>query len=227
MCLALYADSLMQRAKFQDALNAFRQYMEKELKPDAEWLLKDFMLSYLVEDLGIIEQQPSSHGPNKLTDPTGISDEEAHSRLLQAIRLDALCSFAWFNLGASFGRSGVAAEAFRAYLFAGICLPYDVEAWCRALLYGLSSLRKDSLIACVVICIARLAYRCNGQRFLAELGKLVDQQAPSFPRTGLMNLVADAVKDIDRLNRLTEVRMTGEGPNYKVILRAEESREEY
>ena len=53
-------------------------------------------------------------------------------------------------------------------------------------------------------------------------GSLVDQQEPGFPRIELMNLVADAVKGIDRLNCLTEVRMTGEGPNYKVILHASE-----
>lgn len=221
MCLALYADSLMRSGKFQDALNAFRQYMEKEVKPDAEWLLKDFVLSHLVEDLGIAEQQPCSHWPNKLTDPSGISEEEAHNRLLLAIRSDALSSFAWFNLGASFGQLGAKVDAFKAYLFAAICLPHDVEAWGRALLYGISSLRAEPLNASLAVCIARMAYRRNGQTFLAELGKLVDRQEPGFPRTELMNLVGDAVKDIDRLNRLTEVRMVGEGPNYEVILRAE------
>jgi hypothetical protein len=38
-----------------------------------------------------------------------------------------------------------------------------------------------------------------------------------------MNIVADGVKDIDRSNRLTEVRMVGEGANYEVILRARDS----
>jgi hypothetical protein len=32
-----------------------------------------------------------------------------------------------------------------------------------------------------------------------------------------MELVTDAVKDIDRMNRLTEVRMVGQGANYEVI----------
>jgi hypothetical protein len=222
ICLALYADSLMQDAKFKDALNAFRQYMEKELKPDAEWLLKDFMLSYVVENLTITEQQHSSHGPNKLTDPSGLSDEQERSSLLEAIRLDALCSFAWFNLGASFARSGADPEAFRAYLFAGISRPQDVEAWCRALLHCLSSIRKDPMNASLLICIARMAYRCNGQQFLAKLEQMVAQQPPGFPHIELMNLVADSVKDIDRLNRFTEIRILGEGPNYKVIWRAEE-----
>jgi len=195
--------------------------MEQETKPDAEWLLKEFMLSYVVEHLGITEQQVCSHGPNRLTDPSGLSDEEIRSNLWRAIKSDALCSFAWFNLGADFGQSHASTDAFRAYLFAGITFPQDIEAWCRALLYGLASASKDPLIPPLFICAAQMAYRRNGHNFLTEMAKLVEQQSPTCPKTELMNLVADAVKDIDRANRLEEVRLTGEGANYRVIFRRE------
>jgi hypothetical protein len=36
-----------------------------------------------------------------------------------------------------------------------------------------------------------------------------------------MNLMADAVKDIERVNRLTEVRVVGRGADYKVVVHDE------
>jgi len=65
-----------------------------------------------------------------------------------------------------------------------------------------------------------MAYRRNGQRFLGEVQKHFDEQDPRFPATKLMELVADVVKDIDRMNPLTEVRMVGDGADYKVIARS-------
>jgi hypothetical protein len=65
-----------------------------------------------------------------------------------------------------------------------------------------------------------VAYRRNGQRFLEEVRRHLNLQHPAFPANELMALVADAVKDIDRRNRLTEVRMLGQGAEYEVILRA-------
>jgi hypothetical protein len=127
-------------------------------------------------------------------------------------------------LGGTFSRAGLFQDAFEAYLFAGVCRPLDVEAWTRALMHGLRVLNGNSLNAPLTICIARMAYRHNGQRFLDEVRKHFSQQDAGFPAAKLMALVADTVKDIGRMNRLTEVRMVGQGANYQVIQRAEKSR---
>ena len=56
---------------------------------------------------------------------------------------------------------------------------------------------------------------------LDELRKVVDLQGPEFPVAELMNLMANAVKDIERVNRLTEVRVVGRGADYKVVVHDE------
>jgi len=224
-CIALRADSKMLSGRFREALKLFEEYMKLESKADDEWHLKNFMLSHLVDDLGIEEQKREAARANKLADITALGEQEKLAKLREAIRVDALSSFAWFNLGATLGRAGLLQDSFEAYLFAGVCLPHDVEAWALALMHGLIVFRGNSLNASLTICVARMAYRRNGQRFLEQVQKHVDEQDPRFPAAKLMELVADAVKGIDRMNRLTEVRMVGDGADYKVIARAKEVRQ--
>jgi len=217
ICIALHADSKMSSGRFREALKLFEEYMQLEPKSDEEWHLKNFMLSHVVDDLGILEQKRDPDRANKLADILTVGEQEGLARLREAIRIDALSSLAWFNLGATLGRAGLLQDAFEAYLFAGVCFPRNIEAWTRALMHGLSVLRKNSLNAPLTICIARMAYRRNGQEFLEEVRKHFDEQDCGFPAAELMELVTDAVKDIDRMNRLTEVRMVGQGANYEVI----------
>jgi tetratricopeptide (TPR) repeat protein len=220
-CIALRGDSKMSSGRFREALKLFEEYMKLQSKADDEWHLKNFMLSRLVDDLGIEEQKRDAARANKLADISALGEQEGLAKLREAIRVDALSSFAWFNLGATLGRAGLLQDSFEAYLFAGVCSPHDIEAWARALMHGLSALRENSLNAPLTICIARMAYRRNGQRFLEQVQKHLDEQDPRFPAAKLTELIADAVKDIDRMNPLTEVRMVGDGADYKVIARAE------
>jgi tetratricopeptide (TPR) repeat protein len=223
-CIVLRADSTMSSGKFTDALKLFKEYMKLEPNADAEWHLRNFMLSHLVDDLGIVEQERDTERANKLADISTVSEQEGLARLREAIRADALSSFAWFNLGASLARAGLSQDAFQAYLFAGVCFPYDVEAWTRALMHGLGVFDRNSLNASLTVCIARMAYRRNGQRFLDELQKSLDKQEPGFPVVTVMEIVAAAVKDTDRTNPITEVRMVGEGADYTVIASAKQIR---
>lgn len=222
ICIALGADSKMSSGRFHEALKLFEEYMkEPKSDYDDEWHLKNFMLSHVVDDLGIAEQKRDPDSAKKLTDISAAGEpEEELARLREAIRADALSSFAWFNLGAALGRAGLLQDSFKAYLFAGVCFPYDVEAWTRALMHGFKVLGRNPLNAPLTICIARMAYRRNGQKFLEEVQRHFDKQDSGFPSTKLMELVAVAVKDIDRANRQFEVRMVGDGADYKVVARA-------
>jgi hypothetical protein len=198
------------------------EYMkEPKSDYDDEWHLKNFMLSHVVDDLRIAQQKRDPDSANNLAGMSAVGEtEEGFARLREAIRVDALSSFAWFNLGAALGRAGLLQDSFEAYLFAGVCFPYDVEAWTRALMHGFKVIGTNPLNANLTICIARMAYRRNGQKFLEEVQKHFDKQDPAFPSANLMELVAVAVKDIDRANRLFEVRMVGQGADYKVVARA-------
>jgi tetratricopeptide (TPR) repeat protein len=212
----------MSSGRFREALKLFEAYMKLEPKSDDddEWHLKNFMLSHVVDDLGIAEQKRDPDSANKLADVSAVGEpEDGLARLREAIRVDSLSSFAWFNLGAALGRAGLLQDSFEAYLFAGVCFPYDVEAWTRALMHGFKVLRKNPLNVPLTICIARMAYRRNGQKFLEEVRTHFDKQDSGFPSAKLMELVADAVKDIDRVNRPFEVRMVGGGANYEVMPR--------
>jgi len=226
ICIALRADSKMSSGRFREALKLFEEYMkEPKSDHDDEWHLKNFMLSHVVDDLGIAEQRRDPDSAKRLADISAVGEpEEGLARLREAIHGDALSSFAWFNLGAALGRAGLLQDSFEAYLFAGVCFPYDVEAWTRALMHGFKVLDRNPLNAPLTICIARMAYRRNGQKFLEEVQRHFDKQDSGFPSAKLMELVAVAVKDIDRANRLFEVRMVGEGANYEVMPRAEKVR---
>ena len=221
ICLALGADSLMSLGKYADALQLFDQYVNLASEPDAEWYLKDFMLSHLVTVLGIREQKRDSKAADKLADVSSVDQEEKLPRLMEAIHLDALSSFAWFNVGAGRAQAGEFQSAFEGYLFAAICWPGDTEAFVKAMAHGLSLPGKNPVISIVTASAIRMAYRRNGQMFLDELRKFIEQQDPRFPSEVLMKMVAEIVKGINRTNRMTTLRMVGQGADYEVVSESE------
>jgi hypothetical protein len=212
-CTALLADSLMFSGKYREAREAFREYIRLKPEAVAEWHLKAFMLARMQDTLGIEDQRRNPRLANMLADVTGLREEEVPGRLEAALQADALCSYAWYNLGADLIMRGKSQEGFISYLFAAVCRPGDIEAWCLALLNSLNSQQNATL----TILSAQMAYRCNGHSFLEGLHKLTKQKLPNLPITDLMNAVGEAVKNVDGTNRRNMVRILGEGANFEEV----------
>jgi tetratricopeptide (TPR) repeat protein len=220
-CYALRADSLMYSGRFRESLGAFRVYVERESEPRAEWLLKLFALEHIVEKLGIENQKRDSAVGMDISRLSDSADEKRRDQLEATVRADALCSFAWFNLGAIYGAGDRSEDALVAYLIAAVSTPQDSEAWCRAFGYAFIARQTGLLLG-----IAQTAYQYNGQDFLRKLEILVAQQSPNFPRTELLNIVGEAVKGVDRLNRMMEVREIGLDGAFRVVLHSKKGSSE-
>ena len=215
-CLALCADALMFSGRYREALDLFCRFLEAEPKADGEWHLKKFMLEHLIKVLNKDRQRRNPEAANKLADVIGLSPDEAKAQLDEAIRQDALCSFAWFNFGANCGRRLEHSDACSAYLCAALCFPGDVEAWARALLHLIASNNRPERI----LWIAQVAYHYNRGTFIEQLYKTATEskeQNLSFPVSELVNLVGELARDRDRADESFELRMVGEGKHYKVL----------
>jgi len=212
-CLALLADALMMSGEYKKALEYFRSFIQAQTDLNEEWDLKKVMLSHIVDDLRIEKQKRNPKLANQLADMRGLSESEVLTRLDSALEADALCALAWYNRAGSPANRNATQDIFVTYLFSAVCAPYDIEAWSLALLNSLNS--PDNIA--MMICAARMAYRRNGHTFLDHLEKFTKERAPQVPVTELMNLIGEAVRDVERGQKLKVIRLLGNDANFKEL----------
>lgn len=153
------------------------------------------------------------HDAIQLADWKKLKLEDKASCLLEALRKDALCALAWFNLGVDSIAQAKRDDAFFAFLVAGLIGRTDTEAWANALLLSLE-LPSYQRLAGV---IALAAYQINGQEFLNQVCKLTERQKPGFPSDELVDAVWKVVNSVERRKQGFEFRVLGDGTSYQSI----------
>ena len=124
-------------------------------------------------------------------------------RLERALKLDALCGIAWFNLGVHFAHQGKTEDALIAFLWAALVQSNDVEAWANA--FGLSmSSSKFSALACHIVIAARFA---TGERFAEAVLKNANAQPANFPRLQYLAAVNEILAQIPKVDPPFELRI--------------------
>jgi tetratricopeptide (TPR) repeat protein len=150
-CRALYADALMFVGKYRKSQEAFDAYLSSASDADPEWCLKAWALRGLRSMLGCDEQKRQMVAAIKLV-PSDINlvPDEAKQKLKEALRHDALCGLAWFNLGVLEYQTGNRDDAFISFLMAALIQRNDVEAWCNSIALGIFSKENESLVLHVI-----------------------------------------------------------------------------
>lgn len=212
MVLALRADALMLAGRYVDAEDTFRSYNDlRGMAGEPEWRLKGATLP-VIREWGGDEQGRQIDEAMRCSDVShpDLTDAEVRIRLEKALRLDALCPGAWFNLGLLRLRMGEAGGAFEAFLLAAIIARHDVEAWTAAIVLGdhTSQLVSDA---------ASCAYRFGGEAFIAGLAdRLAAIDDPAYPRDELLVVVDAAASAVQRQSPgATEIRIILDDGNYE------------
>lgn len=178
---ALYADALMFAGRYHEAEQAFYAYLASNPDAASEWRLKACVLVWIRSMLRRDEQKRQTGAAIELVIPNNHLTShpvEYRQRLQDALECDALCSYAWFNLGILESQIGNQESAFVPFLMAALIRKNDTEAWCHSITIGIFS-GYHALLSDMIA----TAYKVNGESLLEELLKLAQSQPEGFPIT--------------------------------------------
>ena len=151
-----YADSLMHVGRFGDGHRVFDEICdasssETQDKDEAhldaaEAQLKGYALTYINEQFGITSQtrRPQAARAAVGANPR-VPADEMFANCERAIRLDALCSDAWFNRAVVLYGRGNHEEALSCFLVAAATNTSNDEAWLNVLILALERKENDLL----------------------------------------------------------------------------------
>ncbi len=187
----LYADSLMMYGEFALARKSFRNYFDNSTDIDGEWILKDTVLEYLISEYSFKSQkrQPKLAEQQEVFKKLGkeiITIED----LRKVIKIDALNSLAWFNLGWLYKESQDWENAMASYLFCALINRGDVEAWMNAFVcaWNLGNTELSLLII-------KVGYQTNGEEFIQSIYSIFEKIATNVPNE-LVSKLLDGLEHI-------------------------------
>ena len=159
----LYADALMFSGDYQNSLGKMIEYSEKYSDIEGEWILKIFILNFIINTLEIKKQKRNytksmqyleAHKENDLSEDI----------LVEAIKLDALSPLAWYNLAQFYSKEEKYKKALPGFLITSLVNGYDPEAWYNSFVSMLKTGNIDLLES-----IIRTGYRKTGEEFIRSV----------------------------------------------------------
>jgi tetratricopeptide (TPR) repeat protein len=215
VCHALYADALMFAGRYRESQQAFESYLSSSAEFESEWRLKTCVLGWIRSMLGCDEQKRQTEAAIKLTKPNNhlVSHAvEYRQRLQDALKQDALCGNAWFNLGVLESQTGNQESAFVPFLMAALIKTGDVEAWCNAIVFGIFA-GYDSLVSDIILA----AYQLNGNDLMEELIRSAQSQPEGFPITDFLNVMNKILSEVPREEKRFDVRVYKNESDFLVL----------
>lgn len=205
----LLADALMYSGEYSKAIEQFKNYFSNSARPEPEWVLKCTCLEGIVENLDIRIQNRMPKSAWDLT-ASAIDDEKV---LNQAIRLDCLCGFAWFNLGIIHSGNGRYESATFCFSMCALVQNRDVEAWVNA---TLCCFNKEVPMFFLPL-VYQVAHLYNGENYISELYQQVETKISGEALGHMHNALEALQKEIDAQERT--IQITLRSPNKNALLR--------
>lgn len=215
LCRALYADALMFYGKYRESQKEFEAYLAMEKEPMSEWQLKARILPRICSMIGSDDQLRQTRRAREIAGHASEApnDNDKRKLLEEALRLDALCALAWFNLGVLWSRAGEQDNAFFAFLLAAVTQRNDPEAWCNAIVLGIFSKTQHFLVPLII----EEAYFFTGEDIMEQLVRIARDQPKNFPMADFLSMMNDILAAIPKRREPVEFRLLKGGPEYDVI----------
>jgi len=214
-CRALYADALLFAGKYRESEENFKAYLESTADLAAEWRLKAFVVGGIRRMLNVEGQtRQRQHALKIVGSISHLEGTEKQRALEDALRLDALCQLAWFNLGVLSNEEKDQEDALLCFLVAALLRKSDIEAWCNACVLWFSTKTPSAFLQA---CTIEAAYEATGEAFIEQMQRVVDKQSTDFPRLEVMEALNKAVATLPRRPTPFHVRLLGEGSSVEII----------
>jgi tetratricopeptide (TPR) repeat protein len=211
---ALFGDALMFSGDFSGALREFEAYVAADQEPKSEFVLKTWALKGLERMLKVSQQERHKLAAVNLAMPeAGVPEDNFANRLEEALRLDALCGLAWFNLGTLLGRQGKREDACIAFLWAALVQPKDAAAWANAFVLSTFSTEYAVLVPHIVLA----AHFSSGEAFPEQLLKIMDLQPEGFPKMKFLTIVNEILSRVPEEKPRFEIRLLDDSGDVKRV----------
>ncbi len=174
--LALLADSLMHSGKYSEALKCFEEYFALVTDiPDAEWILKHYLLKELSREYGVDGQIRQHEIAYRLVGDASKPENFDPDAIRAALRKDLMCGYAWYNLGIHQTESGAHLEARNSFAFSAVLNPWDMEAWVNAMKCCFNAGDSLDFLQCLILA----GYRFGKNDFLSNLYQMLGDGLPT------------------------------------------------
>ena len=137
---------------------------------------------------------------------------EYRQRLQDALECDALCSYAWFNLGILESQIGNQESTFFPFLIAALVQKDNLEAWCHAIAMAIFK-EYHSLVSDIIM----VAYQVNEESLMEELLRLVQNQREGFPITKFLDGMNEILSKVLREEMPFDVRLYENESDFHVL----------
>jgi tetratricopeptide (TPR) repeat protein len=195
--VVLYADALMMSGEYLLARRAFRKYFRTSGLIESEWCLKDMVLDYIMNVLGIRSQHRMRSEANKhhafKKDLATLTQEE----MVEVLYIDALSPLAWFNLGLLFYHKADFNNAMLGFIISGLMNQQDTEAWINALKALIQAPKQYYLLITMIEC----AYERCGEEFIRLLHDFIDEMSQDGVMDEFQKIATAVDEIIDELHK--------------------------
>ena len=189
---ALYGDALMFSGRYTEALSLLAAAAADPEESRPVWILKSWFLQSLHDSGWLHDQERSpSRAVAAWSATHGSSTDLERKALHEGLRHDLVCGLTWFNLGVLENKTGNRPEALFAFIAAGLCEPWDVEAWMNALALAFTEGADPGLFQQ----IAAAAHIANGERLVEQLAVFARTQPAGFPVSAFINAFAALIRE--------------------------------
>jgi tetratricopeptide (TPR) repeat protein len=192
----LYADALMFTGDYHVSLEKMIKYGEKYENIEGEWILKIFILEFIVNVLKIKKQKRNYLKSMQYLDSydeNNISEEI----LLEAIKLDTLSPLAWYNLAQFYSKEKKYEKALFGFLITSLVNGYDPEAWYNSVVYLIYTENIELLES-----VIRTGYRKTGEEFIRLVYGIGDKIDFDGMDDFLDRIIEEENKQIDPIVRV-------------------------
>jgi tetratricopeptide (TPR) repeat protein len=201
---ARYADALMFAGHYEYAQKMFTEYIKESEEPEDQFHLKSICLGTLEKKYQLKKQIRLIDKANLLADYQKIpEDQDAVNYFGQALKIDMLCSLAWFNSGIIYNSKNNFDEACFCFIMSSITQPGDIESWRNATILSMQSKTYFNLSTLII----RSAYFYNETEYTSDLYEYWDQQLDQEKSNSFIEMVESILPKKKLENDYPVIRM--------------------
>jgi len=164
--LALLADTYLYQGKFTRATEEFENYFKVTKDPFAEFIIKHWLANLISNMFGDIKRNPSL----AMQLAKEAYEEKSNQKLFEALKLDPLCGYAWFNYSVDISKESPN-QRHKEWLATSIIQEWDVEAWSNTIIAMVSDVK--TLPRKIVLSAIYYAFKLHGDNLKEKIKKMI------------------------------------------------------
>jgi len=189
--IALLADTYIHEGKFSRAKEEFEKYFRITKNPFAEFILKHWLSDLLFSLYGDSRRNQRL----AMTLAEKAIEENSPQQLVEALKIDPLCGFAWFNHAVDKSKE-TQGGSYKEWLVTSIIQNWDVESWANSIISMISSTEPPCLR--IMPAVFFFAFKLHGENLKKQIKRVLVPQLSSTEIEDFISRVSELVEDAEQ-----------------------------